>query len=72
MAEDKMKKTGGKTEESPFPASKHEIIRNDNGQFAKGSSGNPGGRPKKTLTILLNNNLDENLIAGVLNTTVIE
>ena len=72
MAENKMKKTGGKTEESPFPASKHEIIRNDNGQFAKGVSGNPGGRPKKTLTILLKNKLDENLIAGDVNMTVSE
>ena len=39
--------------------SKHEVIRNEKGQFVKGSSGNPGGRPSKTLTALLKNRINE-------------
>ena len=33
--------------------SKHEIIRNEKGQYMKGYTGNPGGRPKNTLTTIL-------------------
>ena len=53
-------------------SSKHEIIRNEHGQFIKGSSGNPGGRPTKHLTKLLRNKLDEILIADGLNMTIAE
>ena len=28
--------------------SKHEVIRDEKGQYMKGHSGNPGGRPKNT------------------------
>ena len=41
------------------PTSKHEVIRNEKGQFVKGSSGNPGGRPSKTLTALLKDRINE-------------
>ena len=41
------------------PTSKHEVIRNEKGQFIKGSSGNPGGRPSKTLTALLKDRINE-------------
>ena len=47
MKDSNCRKNNGEQEESPLTATKHEIIRNDNGQFAKGSSGNPGGRPVK-------------------------
>ena len=70
MKDSNRRKNKGEQEESPLTATKHEIIRNDNGQFSKGSSGNPGGRPKKTLTILLKHKLDENLIAGDVKTTI--
>ena len=53
-------------------SSKHEIIRDEHGQFIKGSSGNPGGRPTKHLTKLLRNKLDEILIADGLNMTIAE
>ena len=33
--------------------SKHEVIRDEKGQYMKGHSGNPGGRPKNTLTTIL-------------------
>ena len=29
-------------------ASKHEVIRDEKGQYMKGHTGNPGGRPKNT------------------------
>jgi hypothetical protein len=70
MKDSNCRKNNGEQEESPLTATKHEIIRNENGQFSKGSSGNPGGRPKKTLTILLKHKLDENLIAGDVKTTI--
>ena len=41
------------------PSSKHEVIRDKKGQFVKGSSGNPGGRPTKTLTALLKDRINE-------------
>jgi len=33
--------------------SKHEVIRNEKGQYMKGYSGNAGGRPKNILTKIL-------------------
>ena len=44
------------------PASKHEVIRDKKGQYMKGNTGNPGGRPKNTLTTILK----ERMIADVL------
>lgn len=44
--------------------SKQEVIRNEKGQFVKGSSGNPGGRPSKTLTALLKNKINENYFSN--------
>lgn len=44
--------------------SKHEVIRNEKGQFVKGSSGNPGGRPAKNLSELLKNKVNETTEAG--------
>ena len=45
-------------------ASKHEVIRNEKGQYIKGNSGNPGGRPKNTLTTILKERMIEDVLIG--------
>ena len=44
--------------------SKHEVIRDEKGQYMKGHSGNPGGRPKNTLTTILNERMIEDVLIG--------
>ena len=46
------------------PASKHEVIRDEKGQYIKGNSGNPGGRPKNTLTTILKERMIEDVLVG--------
>ena len=46
------------------PTSKHEIIRDEKGQYVKGHSGNPGGRPKNTLTTILKERMMEDVLIG--------
>ena len=46
------------------PASKHEVIRDEKGQYMKGHSGNPGGRPKNTLTTILKERMIEDVLIG--------
>ena len=46
------------------PTSKHEIIRDEKGQYVKGNSGNPGGRPKNTLTTILKERMIEDVLVG--------
>ena len=45
-------------------SSKHEVIRDEKGQYMKGHSGNPGGRPKNTLTTILNERMIEDVLIG--------
>ncbi len=42
--------------------SKHEVIRDKKGQYMKGHSGNPGGRPKNTLTTILKERMMEDVM----------
>ncbi|SVB09832.1 uncharacterized protein METZ01_LOCUS162686, partial [marine metagenome] len=42
-------------------SSKHEVIRNEKGQYMKGNTGNPGGRPKSTLTTILKERMIEDV-----------
>ena len=44
--------------------SKHEIIRNEKGQYMKGYTGNPGGRPKNTLTTILKERMMEDVVVN--------
>jgi len=44
------------------PTSKHEVIRDEKGQYLKGNSGNPGGRPKNTLTTILKERMIEDVM----------
>ena len=46
------------------PTSKHEIIRNEKGQYMKGYTGNPGGRPKNTLTNILKERMMEDVVVN--------
>ena len=46
------------------PTSKHEVIRNEKGQYMKGHTGNPGGRPKNTLTTILKERMIEDVLIG--------
>ena len=46
------------------PTSKHEVIRDEKGQYIKGHSGNPGGRPKNTLTTILKERMTEDVLIG--------
>ena len=43
-------------------SSKHEVIRDEKGQYVKGHSGNPGGRPKNTLTTILKERMMEDVM----------
>ena len=45
-------------------SSKHEVIRNEKGQYMKGNTGNPGGRPKNTLTTILKERMIEDVLTG--------
>jgi len=49
---------GKKTKSS----SKHEVIRNEKGQYMKGYSGNVGGRPKNILTKILKEKMLEEVL----------
>ena len=42
--------------------SKHEVIRNEKGQYVKGYSGNLGGRPKNILTKILKEKMLEEVL----------
>ena len=44
--------------------SKHEVIRDEKGQYIKGHSGNPGGRPKNTLTTILKERMIDDVLIG--------
>ena len=44
--------------------SKHEVIRDEKGQYIKGHSGNPGGRPKNTLTTILKERMMEDVVVN--------
>ena len=44
--------------------SKHEVIRDEKGQYMKGHTGNPGGRPKNTLTAILKERMIEDVLIG--------
>ena len=44
--------------------SKHEVIRDEKGQYMKGNTGNPGGRPKNTLTTILKERMIEDVLIG--------
>ena len=43
-------------------SSKHEVIRNEKGQYMKGYSGNVGGRPKNILTKILKEKMLEEVL----------
>ena len=45
-------------------SSKHEVIRNEKGQYIKGHTGNPGGRPKNTLTTILKERMMEDVVVN--------
>ena len=45
-------------------SSKHEVIRDEKGQYIKGHSGNPGGRPKNTLTTILKERMMEDVVVN--------
>ena len=49
-------------EKKTKPTSKHEVIRDEKGQYIKGHSGNPGGRPKNTLTTILKERMMEDVM----------
>jgi hypothetical protein len=51
-------------EKKTKPTSKHEVIRDEKGQYMKGHSGNPGGRPKNTLTTILKERMIEDVLIG--------
>ena len=44
--------------------SKHEVIRDEKGQYLKGHTGNPGGRPKNTLTAILKERMIEDVVVN--------
>ena len=44
--------------------SKHEVIRDEKGHYIKGHSGNPGGRPKNTLTTILKERMMEDVVVN--------
>ena len=46
------------------PTSKHEVIRDEKGQYIKGHTGNPGGRPKNTLTTILKERMMEDVVVN--------
>ena len=45
-------------------SSKHEIIRDEKGQYMKGNTGNPGGSPKNTQTTILKERMIEDVLIG--------
>ena len=49
-------------EKKTKPTSKHEVNRDEKGQYVKGNSGNPGGRPKNTLTTILKERMMEDVM----------
>ena len=49
-------------EKKTKPTSKHEVNRDEKGQYLKGNSGNPGGRPKNTLTTILKERMMEDVM----------
>ena len=51
-------------EKKTKPTSKHEVIRDEKGQYIKGHSGNPGGRPKNTLTTILKERMMEDVVVN--------
>jgi hypothetical protein len=51
-------------EKKTKPTSKHEVNRDEKGQYIKGHSGNPGGRPKNTLTTILKERMIEDVLIG--------
>ncbi len=51
-------------EKKKKPTSKHEVIRDEKGQYMKGNTGNPGGRPKNTLTTILKEKMIEDVLIG--------
>ena len=51
-------------EKKTKPTSKHEVNRDEKGQYVKGHTGNPGGRPKNTLTTILKERMIEDVLIG--------
>ena len=51
-------------EKKTKPTSKHEVNRDEKGQYVKGNSGNPGGRPKNTLTTILKERMMEDVVVN--------
>jgi len=51
-------------EKKTKPTSKHEVNRDEKGQYLKGNSGNPGGRPKNTLTTILKERMMEDVVVN--------